>query len=81
MTRRNFIRNSASAFALFSIMPRHVIAGSGMTPPSEQVTMLAIGAGGRAHAQVGQGEGRLRRQPQCQRPPDGRKDRLAGMMI
>lgn len=46
MTRRNFIRHSASAFALFSIVPRHVIAGSGMTPPSEQVTMLAIGAGG-----------------------------------
>ena len=28
---------------LFSIVPRHVVSGSGMTPPSETVTMLAIG--------------------------------------
>lgn len=37
---------------LFSIVPRHVVAGSGMTPPSETVTMLAIGAGGRAASDI-----------------------------
>ena len=52
MTRRNFIRNSAGAFALFSIVPRHVVAGSGATPPSETVTMLSIGAGGRAASDI-----------------------------
>ena len=52
MTRRNFIRDSASAFALFSIVPRHVVAGSGATPPSETVTMLSIGAGGRAASDI-----------------------------
>ena len=37
---------------LVSIVPRHVVSGSGMTPPSETVTMLAIGAGGRAASDI-----------------------------
>lgn len=43
---------SSGAPGLFSIVPRHVVAGSGMTPPSETVTMLAIGAGGRAASDI-----------------------------
>lgn len=43
---------SSGVPGLFSIVPRHVVAGSGMTPPSETVTMLAIGAGGRAASDI-----------------------------
>jgi len=47
-TRRQFIRNAAGGAALFNILPRALIAGSGATPPSETVCVAAIGAGGRA---------------------------------
>ena len=51
MSRRGFLRTSGGA-ALFSIVPRYVVAGSGMVPPSEMVTMLSIGAGGRAVSDI-----------------------------
>jgi predicted dehydrogenase len=46
MTRRSFIRNTAASTALFSIVPRHVIGGSGFVPPSEKVNVAIIGTGG-----------------------------------
>ena len=51
-TRRQFIRNAAGGAALFNILPRALIAGSGRTPPSETVRVAAIGAGGRASADI-----------------------------
>jgi len=51
-TRRQFIRNAAGGVALFNIMPRALIAGSGATPPSETVCVASIGAGGRAVADI-----------------------------
>ena len=51
MKRRTFL-TAAGGAALFNILPRHLIAGSGQTPPSEQVTLVAIGAGGRASADI-----------------------------
>jgi len=51
MKRREFI-GTAGGLALFNILPRNLIAGSGATPPSEQVCMVAIGAGGRASADI-----------------------------
>ena len=51
-TRRDFIKRSAGAVALFSIVPRHVIAGSGQTPPSERVRVAAIGCAGRPDANI-----------------------------
>ena len=47
MERRTFLRGAGGVAAL-SILPRRLVAGSGMTPPSETVNMAAIGAGGRA---------------------------------
>lgn len=45
ISRRNFLGAAATAAAGFSIVPRHVVARSGRTPPSEQVTIAAIGCG------------------------------------
>lgn len=46
LNRRNFLKHSAVAAAGFSLVPRHVIAGSGQTPPSERINIAAIGASG-----------------------------------
>ena len=51
-TRRQFIRGGAASAALFNILPRALIAGSGQTPPSETVRVASIGAGGRAVADI-----------------------------
>ena len=51
-TRRQFIRGGAAGAALFNILPRALIAGSGQTPPSETVRVASIGAGGRAVADI-----------------------------
>ena len=51
-TRRQFIRGAAGGAALFNILPRALIAGSGATPPSETVRVASIGAGGRAVADI-----------------------------
>ena len=49
-TRRQFIRRVAGGAALFNILPRALIAGSGQTLPSETVRVASIGAGGRGGA-------------------------------
>lgn len=46
MNRRNFLKRTAVAAAGFSLVPRHVIAGSGQAPPSERINIAAIGASG-----------------------------------
>ncbi|MGE5297130.1 MAG: twin-arginine translocation signal domain-containing protein, partial [Solirubrobacterales bacterium] len=45
MNRRQFL-GSAAAVAAFTIVPRHVLAGSGTTPPSEKLNIACIGIGG-----------------------------------
>ncbi len=45
LTRRTFVKAAASA-AAFTIVPRHVLAGSGQTPPSEKLNIAAVGVGG-----------------------------------
>jgi myo-inositol 2-dehydrogenase/D-chiro-inositol 1-dehydrogenase len=49
-SRRTFIRNTAGAFAAFTIVPRHVL-GRGFLAPSDQLTKAVIGVGemGRNH--------------------------------
>ena len=49
--RRQFLQ-AAGSVGLFSILPRRLIAGSGLTPPSETVNVAAIGIGGRASTDV-----------------------------
>jgi myo-inositol 2-dehydrogenase/D-chiro-inositol 1-dehydrogenase len=46
ITRRRFLGTAATAAAAFTIVPRHVLGGAGVTPPSEQPTRAVIGCGG-----------------------------------
>src|ERR1043166_4526156 len=46
LSRRAFLRTAGTTVATFSIVPRHVIAGSGETPPSEKINIAGIGCGG-----------------------------------
>ncbi|NIA12571.1 MAG: Gfo/Idh/MocA family oxidoreductase [Nitrospiraceae bacterium] len=46
--RRTFLGQTAAAAGLFTIVPRHAVAGSGETPPSEKLNVAGIGAGGQA---------------------------------
>jgi predicted dehydrogenase len=44
--RRNFLRTTGTLATGFMVVPRHVIAASGSTPPSEKLNIAAIGIGG-----------------------------------
>ena len=46
LTRRAFVRTAGTAVAAFTIVPRHVVAGSGKTPPSEKLNIAGVGVGG-----------------------------------
>jgi len=45
ISRRDFMAGAAAA-AAFTIVPRHVLGGTGYTPPSEKLNIAAIGVGG-----------------------------------
>jgi len=45
LTRRDFVASTA-ALAGFSIVPRHVLAASGETPPSDKMNIGCVGVGG-----------------------------------
>ncbi|MDO8540769.1 MAG: Gfo/Idh/MocA family oxidoreductase [Opitutaceae bacterium] len=47
ISRRQFLRTTASAAATFTIVPRHVLGGTGFVPPSERVNVALVGAGGK----------------------------------
>jgi predicted dehydrogenase len=53
LTRRQFIKKAGATVALFSIVPRDVIAGSGQTPPSERLNIAGIGVGGMGAGDIG----------------------------
>ncbi|TKK66410.1 Gfo/Idh/MocA family oxidoreductase [Ilyomonas limi] len=46
-SRRNFIRNGATALAGLYIVPRHVLGGSGFIAPSDKLNIAGIGVGGK----------------------------------
>jgi predicted dehydrogenase len=46
ISRRQFL-SGAAATAAFTIVPRHVLGGTGHTPPSEKLSIAVIGVGGR----------------------------------
>ncbi|MHC4153914.1 MAG: Gfo/Idh/MocA family protein [Planctomycetota bacterium] len=46
VNRRDFLLSTASTAAAFTIVPRHVLAGSGRTPPSEKLNIAGVGVGG-----------------------------------
>ena len=46
-TRRAFLEAAGGGLALnFMVVPRHVLGGAGFLPPSEQISLAGIGAGG-----------------------------------
>lgn len=45
ISRRDFMAATAAS-AAFTIVPRHVLGGSGQTPPSEKLNLAGIGVGG-----------------------------------
>ena len=45
LSRRDFM-GAAAAVAAFTIVPRHVLGGTGHTPPSEKLNIACIGVGG-----------------------------------
>lgn len=51
-TRRQFLRATGTAVAGFMIVPRHVVAGSGQTPPSEKLNIAGIGVGGQGEGDI-----------------------------
>jgi predicted dehydrogenase len=52
-SRRRFLTRAAAATAGFMIVPRHVLGGQGVTPPSDQLTKAIIGVGGMGRGHIG----------------------------
>ena len=46
-SRREFLKNSALAFAGISIVPRHVLGGKGFVAPSDKLNIASVGCGGK----------------------------------
>lgn len=53
ITRRSFLKGTAAAVGLFTIVPRHALGGVGYTAPSEQLTKAVIGVGGMGMGHLG----------------------------
>jgi predicted dehydrogenase len=51
-SRRTFLKDSAAAAASFTIVPRHVLGGSGQVAPSDKVNIALVGAGGQGRTNV-----------------------------
>src|SRR5690606_8442722 len=51
-SRRDFIKNSAIAAAGISIVPRHVLGGTGFTAPSDTLVVAGIGVGGKGESDI-----------------------------
>lgn len=46
VSRRSFIASTAAVAAGFTVLPSHVVAGLGHTPPASKLNIAAIGVGG-----------------------------------
>ncbi|MBI5385394.1 MAG: Gfo/Idh/MocA family oxidoreductase [Verrucomicrobia bacterium] len=46
VSRRQFLRATATTAAAFSLVPRHVLGGAKFVPPSEKVNIAIVGCGG-----------------------------------
>ncbi len=49
LTRRRFLSGTGMALTSFMVVPRHVVAQSGQTPPSDKINIACVGVGGRGH--------------------------------
>jgi hypothetical protein len=45
MNRRKFIYSAVTSAAAITVVPRHVLGGSGYTAPSDKITVANIGCG------------------------------------
>jgi predicted dehydrogenase len=52
LSRRQFLKTAGAGVAAATLVPRHVVAGSGATPPSEKINVAGIGIGGMGGADV-----------------------------
>ncbi|MCK5407748.1 MAG: Gfo/Idh/MocA family oxidoreductase, partial [Candidatus Krumholzibacteria bacterium] len=50
--RRDFLKAGVGAAAAFTVVPRHVLGGPGVTPPSEKLNLAVIGVGGKGFDNV-----------------------------
>jgi len=46
ISRRSFVRHTAGAVGAFTIVPRYVLGGADMKPPSEKLNIAGVGIGG-----------------------------------
>jgi predicted dehydrogenase len=53
LTRRQFLRAGTGTVAALTVIPRHVLAASGSTPPSEKLNIAGIGVGGQGAGDIG----------------------------
>src|SRR6185503_19595747 len=53
LTRRDFVRTAGAAAATLMVVPRHVVAGAGVTPPGERLNIAGIGVGGMGAGDIG----------------------------
>jgi predicted dehydrogenase len=51
-SRREFLKASAAAASVFTIVPRHVLGGRGYVAPSDKVNVALVGAGGQGRTNV-----------------------------
>ncbi|MBN2316868.1 MAG: Gfo/Idh/MocA family oxidoreductase [Sedimentisphaerales bacterium] len=51
-SRRQFIRDTGIALAGLTVVPRHVLGGTGRIAPSETIQVAGIGVGGVGHSQI-----------------------------
>lgn len=59
MQRRKFLKKGVLGTAAFTIIPRHVLGGTGFTAPSDQITKAIVGVGGIGYNHHFKREGRL----------------------
>lgn len=52
ISRKKFLKDSATAAAAFTIVPRHVLGGQGYTAPSDKLNIGCIGVGGKGRVDV-----------------------------
>jgi predicted dehydrogenase len=52
LSRREFLGAAGAAAATFMVVPRHAVAASGKTPPSDKVNIAGIGVGGQGGGDV-----------------------------
>jgi predicted dehydrogenase len=52
ISRRQFMGGAAATVGAFTIVPRHVLAGSGASPPSEKLNIAGIGVGGQGGGDI-----------------------------